>query len=60
MLYPCSPSLQTLPVPGIGFCQSIFVDRSAADRLHWRAWPLIQSAAGSSQVSTDRAGTLPG
>jgi len=32
MLYPCSPSLQSLPVPGIGFCQSIFVDRGAVDQ----------------------------
>jgi len=32
IMYLASPSLQIVPVPGIGFCNSIFVDRGAADR----------------------------
>jgi len=32
MLYPCSPSLYSLPVPGIGFCQSILFDRGTLDQ----------------------------
>jgi hypothetical protein len=53
MMYPCSPSLQSLPVPGVGFCQSIFVDRCAVDQPHRRAWPFVR---GWAQVSaeTDR------
>jgi len=42
MVYPRSPSLQTLPVPGIGFCQSIFVDWCAVDEPHRRAWPFVR------------------
>jgi hypothetical protein len=50
MRYPCSPSLQTLPVPGIGFCQSIFVDQDAVDRAH-RLWSI---APGLGSVSAER------
>jgi len=52
MMYPCSPSLQSLPVPGIGFCQSISVDRCAVDQPHRRAWPFIRWALISAE--TDR------
>ena len=48
MLYPCSPSLQSLPVPGIGFCQRILVDQYAFDRAHRRVW-------GWCPAATDRA-----
>jgi hypothetical protein len=51
MLNPCSPSLQSLPVPGIGFCQTIFVDQDAVVRPHRRFWPLIP---GWVSTSTDR------
>jgi hypothetical protein len=51
MLYPCSPSLQSLPVPSIGFCQTIFVDQDAVVRPHRRFWPLIP---GWVPISTDR------
>ena len=54
MMYPCSPSLQTLPVPGVGFCQGIFVDWSAVDQPHRRAWPFVR---GWALVSAETART---
>jgi hypothetical protein len=51
MLYPCSPSLQTLPVPGIGFCQSVSVGQGAVDQPHDRPWPFIR---GWALISADR------
>jgi hypothetical protein len=51
MTYPFSPGVQSLPVPGIGFCQSIFVDRDAVDRLHHPVWPFSQAW---DPISTDR------
>jgi hypothetical protein len=54
MMYPCSPSLQSLPVPGVGFCQSIFVDRSAVDQPHRLAWPFVRGWALISGDGTPR------
>jgi hypothetical protein len=51
MLYPCSPSLQSLPVPGIGFCQTITIDQHALDRLRRPVWPFTQ---GCKLTWTDR------
>jgi hypothetical protein len=50
MLYPrspnpCSTSLQSLPVPGIGFCQTILVDQDAVVRSHARLWPFTPGRA---------------
>jgi len=57
-MHPCSPSLQSLPVPGIGFCQSILVDQYAPDRARFRAWCLTQegvpaSAGPATQTADD-------
>ena len=62
MLYPCSPSLQTLPVPGIGFCQSILVDQYAPDRSRFRVWSLrsegvVASTGQPSQTAADPPAT---
>jgi len=51
MMYLASPSLQTMPVPGIGFCSSIFVDRGEADRGRRTFW---SSAPERGAASTDR------
>ena len=51
MPHPCSPSLQSFPVPGIGFCRAIFVDQEADLRPHRRPWP---STPGWVPISTDR------
>jgi len=50
-MYPYSPSLQSLPVPGIGFCQSVSVGQSAVDQSHGQAWPFIR---GWALISADR------
>jgi hypothetical protein len=60
MMYPCSVSLQALPVPGIGFCQSIFVDRDVVVRPNRGLWPLtagraLISSEGAPQEATDAA-----
>jgi hypothetical protein len=47
MVYPRSPSLQTLPVPGVGFCQTIFVDQDVLDRAHFRNWSLTPGGLAS-------------
>jgi len=46
---PCSPTLQSLPVPGIGFCQTILADQGAVVRSHGRLWPFTPAP-----ISTDR------
>jgi len=50
-MYPYSPSLQSLPVPGIGFCQSVSVGQSAVDQPHGQATPFIR---GWALISADR------
>jgi hypothetical protein len=52
MMYPCSPSLQSLPVPGIGFCQTICLDRDAIARPHRRLWPLTPGRRPGSTEQT--------
>ena len=51
MMYPCSPSLQSLLVPGIGFCQSVSVGQSVVDQPHGQAWPFIR---GWALIAADR------
>jgi hypothetical protein len=58
MLYPCSPNLQSLPMPGIGFCQNIFIDQYALDRVCCQVRPLTPervpaSAGRATQTPTD-------
>jgi hypothetical protein len=50
-MYPYSPSLQSLPVPGIGFCHSVSVGQCAVDQSHERVWPFIR---GWALISADR------
>ena len=50
-MYPYSPSSQSLPVPGIGFCQSVSIGQSAVDQSHGQAWPFIR---GWALISADR------
>jgi hypothetical protein len=51
MTYSRSPSLQSFPVPGIGFCQSVSVGQSAVDQSHGQAGPFIR---GWALISADR------
>jgi hypothetical protein len=55
MMYPRSPSLQPLPVPGVGFCQSIFVDQDAAHRTDRGLWSFIASPFSIERSSPEPA-----
>ena len=50
-MYPYSPSIQSLPVPGIGFCQTVSIGQSAVDQSHGQACPFIR---GWALISADR------
>jgi hypothetical protein len=58
MMYPGSPGLQTLPVPGVGFCQSIFVDQRAAHRGNRGLWSFIANPFSVEQAPQE-TGELP-
>jgi hypothetical protein len=45
MMYPCSPSLRSLPIPGIGFCQNISVAKNTRDLADYRAWSISKDVS---------------
>jgi hypothetical protein len=44
-MYPHSPSLRSLPIPDIGFCQNISVAQNARDLADCRDWSISKDVS---------------